>query len=145
MKRKNSKKGNTKPYFSEVKEGDLIFGLVYGKGKVINVYGEDDPYHLEVEYDNGASIHYTIDGYPNWGNFDTQTIFYQEDINLFDLDMSPVKKILSIKEIIKLRNKKKLEIRNESGIWRDYNDSPIDYRETMLESQNFHLFRKKPK
>jgi len=139
-----SKKNKNKPYFYNVKVDDKIFGLVYGEGKVINTYDKGDFYSFEVEYENSSSVHYTIEGYPNWGNFDEQTIFYQNDINIFDLDISPIKKILTIKQIIKLRSKNKLEIRNKSGIWRDFCKTPLDYREKMLEDKRFHLFRKKP-
>jgi len=139
-----NKKSKNVPYFHKVEVDDKIFGLVYGKGKVVNVYDKNDFYSFEVEYENSSKVHYTSEGYPNWGNFDEQTIFYQNDINVFDLDISPNKKILSIKQIIKLRSKNMLEIRNKSGIWRDFCKSPIDYREDMLESQKFYLFRKRP-
>jgi len=140
-----SNKKKNKPYFYNVKVSDKIFGLVYGEGEVINIYSKSDFYHFEVEYENSSCIHYTIEGYPNWGNFDEQTIFYQNDINIFDLDISPNKKSLTIKQIIKLRNKNILQIRNKSGVWRDFCKTPQEYREKMLESKRFHLFRKKPK
>lgn len=139
-----SNKMKNKPYFFNIKVDDEVFGLIYGKGKVINVYNKEDFYLFEVEYQNSSCIHYTEEGYPNWASFDEQTVFYQKDINIFDLDISPTKKILSIKQIIKLRTKNKLEIRNKSGIWRDFCKTPIDYREEMLESKKFHLFRKRP-
>ncbi len=138
------KKEKNNSYFSDLKEGDMLYGLLFGKGKVVNVYGKDDFYYFEVEYNNNCNVHYTIDGFPNWGNFDEQTVFYQDDINIIDYDISPISKVLSIKQIIKLISKNKLEIRTKSGIWRDFCKTPHDYREETLENKHFHLFRKRP-
>ena len=94
-------------YFDKVQIGDKLYGLVFGKGKVIEVF-ENSHYKMMVFFKNGYEVPYTEDGIPGWGNFKKQTIFYKEDIDLTDVDFTPVKKILSPKKIIKLREKKKL-------------------------------------
>ena len=133
-----------KAYFRKVKEGDEVIGLIYGNGIVKTVFNKDDYYYFEVEYKNGQCIFYTIEGIPNWGNFTEQTVYYENDIKLFDFDFSPLDEILTKKKIIKLRDKKKLEVRLPSGFWSDYFIKK-EYSEEMLESNKLHLFRKKEK
>lgn len=129
-------------YFDDVKVKDKVFGLVFGAGKVSQVF-EDSYYKMMVQFKNGYEVPYTEDGVPGWGNFKKQTIFYKNDIDLTDVDFSPVTKVLSPKKIIKLREKKKLEVRLPSGIWNDCSKCVVGYVEEMLEEENYHLFRKK--
>ncbi|WP_345991678.1 hypothetical protein [Sulfurimonas sp. HSL-1716] len=129
-------------YFDDVKKGDKLYGLVFGKGKVIEVF-ENSHYKMMVSFKNGYEVPYTEDGIPGWGNFKKQTIFYKKDIDLTDVDFTPTKKVLSTKKIIKLREKKKLEVRLPSGIWTDCTKCVKGYIEDMLEKEKYHLFRKK--
>lgn len=129
-------------YFDKVKVKDKVFGLVFGAGKVSQVF-EDGYYKMMVKFKNGYEVPYTEEGVPGWGNFKKQTIFYKNDIDLTNVDFSPVTKVLSAKKIIKLREKKKLEVRLPSGIWNECSKCVAGYVEEMLEEENYHLFRKK--
>ena len=131
-------------YFKNVKVKDVVFGLVFGKGIVRSVWDDDSFYKFEVEYDNGYIVPYTIDGIPGWslGKLNEQTVFYEKDIDLFNIDFSPIEKVLKPKQIIKLRNKKELEMRCPSGIWVPIDKCPLDLVEENLEKGNFHLFRR---
>jgi len=129
-------------YFKKVKVNDKVYGLVFGAGKVIQVF-EDSHYKMMVSFKNGHEVPYTEDGIPGWGNFKKQTLFYKNDIDLTNVDFSPISKVLSAKKIIKLREKKKLEIRLPSGIWTECSKCIKSYIEEMLENESFHLFRKK--
>jgi hypothetical protein len=129
-------------YFSDVKAGDKVYGLVFGKGKIKDVL-PDSHYTLIVEFNNGCEVPYTEDGIPSWGNFDKQTLFYRDDVDLSKEDFSPVDKILSPKKIIKLRNKNKLEVRVPSGIWKSVEKAEEKYVEELLENEKYHMFRKK--
>lgn len=129
-------------YFKKVKEKDKVYGLVFGLGKVTEVF-EDGHYKFLVEFKNGYEVPYTEDGIPGWGKFKEQTLFYKDDIDLSEFDFSATKKILSAKKIIKLREKKKLEIRLPSGLWKTCDKSTKEYMQDMLEKEKFHLFRKK--
>jgi hypothetical protein len=131
-------------YFDDVKVKDKVYGLVFGKGKVTQVF-DDSHYKMMVKFKNGYEVPYTEDGVPGWGNFKKQTLYYKEDIDLTDVDFSPVTKVLSPKKIIKLREKKKLEVRLPSGIWTECTKCVTGYVEDMLEAENFHLFRKTQK
>jgi hypothetical protein len=131
-------------YFKKVKEGDKVYGLVFGAGIVRNVF-DDGFYKMMVVFNNGHEVPYDIEGVPGWGNFSKQTLFYKDDIDLTDIDFSPVTKVLSAKKIIKLREKEKLQIRLPSGAWTDCQKCVVGYVEQMLEEENFHLFRKKEK
>jgi len=129
-------------YFDDVKVGDELYGMVFGAGKVSQVF-EDSHYKIMVSFKNGYEVPYTEDGIPGWGNFKKQTLYYKSDIDLTDVDFSSVTKVLSPKKIIKLREKKKLEIRLPSGVWTDCKKCVKEYIEEMLEKENYHLFRKK--
>lgn len=129
-------------YFDKVKVKDKVYGLVFGPGKVTAVF-EDSYYKMMVKFKNGYEVPYTEEGVPGWGNFKKQTCFYKNDVDLTDVDFSPVTKVLSAKKIIKLREKKKLEIRLPSGIWTECSKCVVGYIEDMLEAENYHLFRKK--
>jgi len=133
-------------YFDNVKVGDKVYGLVFGKGKVKSVWGEDSFYSFEVEYKNGRYVvPYTIEGFPGWNtsNFDFQTVFYRNDIDKENFDFSYNDKELSIKDIIKLKIKNKLEIKCPSGIWQSSTKCPSDIMEKYLEDKKFNMFRKK--
>ncbi len=130
-----------KPYFKKVKEGDKVYGLVFGKGKVSKVF-DSGYYKFMVEFKNGYEIPYTEDGVPGWGNFNEQTVFYRNDIDLSPFDFSAVEKVLSPKKIIKLREKGELEVRLPSGVWSNCTKCAKEYIEDMLEKGNYHLFRK---
>ena len=129
-------------YFKKAKKGDKVYGLIFGKGKVVNVF-PNSFYSLMVEFDNGYEVPYTEDGIPGWGNFKKQTMFYRDDVDLCNEDFSPVEKVLSPKKIIKLREKNNLEVRLPSGIWRNVKKAELSYVEKMLENCNYHLFRKR--
>jgi len=129
-------------YFDDVKVGDELYGVVFGAGQVSQVF-EDSHYKMMVAFKNGYEVPYTEDGIPGWGNFKKQTLYYKSDIDLTDVDFSSVTKVLSPKKIIKLREKKKLEIRLPSGVWTDCKKCVKEYIEEMLEKENYHLFRKK--
>jgi len=131
-------------YFDNVKVKDKLYGLVFGKGKVSQVF-ENSHYKMMVKFKNGHEVPYTEDGIPGWGNFKKQTIFYKNDIDLTDVDFTPVTKVLSPKKIIKLREKKKLEVRLPSGVWTNCTKCVNGYIEDMLEAENYHLFRKSQK
>lgn len=131
-------------YFKKVKENQEVFGLVFGHGKVCTVFG-DGHFTFEVEYDNGHTVPYTPEGIPAWsGKLDFQTVYYKDDIDLMDHDITAANgEILTPKKIIKLRIKNKLEIKCPSGIWQSVSKCPSYIMEDYLESGKFNLFRKK--
>ena len=130
------------PYFGKVKEGDKIFGVIFGEGEVKRVW-KDSHYTFEAEFPNGFIVPYTDEGIPGWNTkLDEQTIFYKKDIDLMELDFTPVDKILSIKKIIKLRTQGKLEARCPSGLWRNIKECPGCVVEGYLENNKLYLFRK---
>jgi len=129
-------------YFSKAKKGDKVYGLIFGKGKIVDVY-EDSFYSIMVEFDNGYEVPYTDEGIPSWGNFKKQTMFYRDDIDLCNEDFSPIDKVLAPKKIIKLREKNKLQVRLPSGIWKSIKKADSDYVENLLSTEQYHLFRKK--
>jgi hypothetical protein len=130
-------------YFSKAKVGDKVYGLVFGKGKIVAVY-PDSHYSIMVEFDNGYQVPYTDEGVPGWGRFKKQTLFYRNDVDLSNADFSPVEKILSPKKIIKLREKGQLQVRLPSGLWTSVKKADSQYVEELLENEQYHLFRKKP-
>jgi len=127
-------------YFKKVKTDDEVFGLVFGKGKVRTVL--NGFYLFEVQYLNGHVVPYTEDGIPGWSNFDFQTVFNKEDIDITTLDISPAEKILGAKKIIKLREKGKLEAKCPSGVWINVKECPGYLIEQYLEEAKLFLFRK---
>lgn len=131
-------------YFENAKEGEKVFGMVFGLGEIVNVY-EDSHYKIMVKFKNGYEIPYTEEGIPGWYNFKEQTLFYKKDIDLTEFDFGAITKVLSPKKIIKFREKKRLEVRLPSGIWTACKKSTKKYVEEMLEEGNYHLFRKKEK
>jgi hypothetical protein len=129
-------------YFSDAKKGEKVYGLIFGKGKIVDIF-PDSYYSLMVEFKNGYEVPYTEDGIPGWGNFKKQTLFYRNDVDLSNEDFSPVEKVLSPKKIIKLREKKKLQVRLPSGIWMSIKKADSEYVEKMLKKEKYYLFRKK--
>jgi hypothetical protein len=129
-------------YFSNAKKGDKVYGLIFGKGKIVNIF-PDSYYSVMVEFKNGYEVPYTDEGIPGWGNFKKQTLFYRNDVDLSKEDFSPVGKVLSPKRIIKLREKKKLQVRLPSGLWTSVKKADSEYVEKILKKEKYHLFRKK--
>ena len=129
-------------YFNKAKKGDKVYGLVFGKGKIVEVFGESF-YPLLVEFKNGYEVPYTEEGVPSWGTFKKQTLFYRDDIDLSREDFSPTDRILSPRKIIKLREKGRLEVRVPSGAWKSTKKADAEYVERLLEEEKYHLFRKK--
>ena len=129
-------------YFDNAKVGDKVYGLVFGKGKIVDVF-EDSFYSIMVEFKNGYEVPYTADGVPGWGNFKKQTMFYRDDIDLSKADFSPVLETLEPEDIIKLREANNLEVRLPSGIWKNAKKAEPNYIEKMLEEEQFHLFRER--
>ncbi|MBN2721834.1 MAG: hypothetical protein JXQ77_03350 [Campylobacterales bacterium] len=129
-------------YFSNAKKGEKVYGLIFGKGKIVNVF-PDSFYSLMVEFKNGYEVPYTDEGIPGWGDFKKQTLFYRNDVDLSNEDFSPIDKVLTPKKIIKLREKKKLQVRLPSGLWTSIKKADSEYVEKMLNKEKYHLFRKK--
>lgn len=130
-------------YFDDAKVGDKVYGLVFGRGKITQIF-ENSHYKVMVSFKNDYEVPYTEEGVPGWGNFNKQTLFYKNDVDLTDVDFSPVSKVLSEKKIIKLREKDKLQIRLPSGVWKNVKKAEPSYVEELLEDEKYHLFRKKP-
>lgn len=134
-------------YFDKIKEGDKVFGLVFGPGIVQSVW-TDSYYTFEVMYDyNHQVVPYTDEGIPAWiGKLDFQTVYFKEDIDLLDHDIGINEdELLTCKKIIKLRHKKRLEVKCPSGIWQPVDKCPRYVSEGYLEDNRLHLFRKTPK
>ncbi|MDD3774509.1 MAG: hypothetical protein PHV08_00970 [Sulfurovaceae bacterium] len=129
-------------YFSNAKKGDKVYGLIFGKGKIVDIF-PDSFYSIMVEFKNGYEVPYTDEGIPGWGDFKKQTLFYRNDVDLSNEDFSPIDKVLTPKKIIKLREKKKLQVRLPSGLWTSVKKADIEYVEKMLKKEKYHLFRKK--
>ncbi len=128
--------------FSEVREGDQVYGLVFGKGIVRTVF--NGFYKFEVEYENDQIVPYSVEGIPGWNPLlDMQTVFYADCIDLMKFNIAPGDTNLKPKEIIKLRRKGLLSIKCPSGIWLDINMCPEYIREEYLENKKFYLFRRK--
>lgn len=133
-------------YFKNAKEGDEVFGFVFGSGVITQIM--DGWFAIMVEFENGSEVPYTMEGIPQWGNFQEQTCFYADDIceeNSEKYDFEPVSKVLTPKKIIKLRNKNKLEVKCPSGVWVEHTSCPKDYLVDLYEKGVYTSFRKKPK
>lgn len=135
-------------YFNKVKLNDEVFSLIYGKGTVIFTLPKKHRlsgfYIFAVEYTNKHTVHYTVDGIPNWCSSDgnCQTVFYMKDIDLTDMSIQPVEKLLSQKQILKYKEKGTLEIRCPSGIWRNIDVTPEELMKKALKKDKYYLFRK---
>lgn len=130
-------------YFDNAKVGDSVYGLVFGAGEITQIF-ENSHYKIMVSFKNGYEVPYTEDGIPGWGNFKKQTLYYKDDIDLTEVDFSPVSKVLSVKKIIKLKEKDKLQVRLPSGVWKRVKKAEESYVEDLLEREKYHMFRKKP-
>ncbi|MDK9693104.1 MAG: hypothetical protein OEL19_02505 [Sulfurimonas sp.] len=130
-------------YFDNAKVGDSVYGLVFGAGEITQIF-ENSHYKIMVSFKNGYEVPYTEDGIPGWGNFKKQTLYYKNDIDLTDVDFSPVAKVLSVKKIIKLKEKNRLQVRLPSGVWKRVKKAEESYVEDLLEREKYHMFRKKP-
>ena len=130
-------------YFDNAKVGDKVYGLVFGAGEIEQIF-ENSHYKVMVSFKNGYEVPYTEDGIPGWGNFKKQTLYYKNDIDLTDVDFSPVSKVLSVKKIIKLKEKDRLQVRLPSGVWKRVKKAEESYVEDLLEREKYHMFRKKP-
>jgi hypothetical protein len=128
-------------YYENAKAGQKVYGLVFGRGKITEVF-QDSHYKIMVTFKNGYEVPYTEDGIPGWGNFTSQTLFYRDDVDMGKADFSPVTKVLSPKKIIKFREKEMLEVRLPSGMWVKSKKADQKYVETLLENEQFHLFRR---
>lgn len=131
-------------YFDNANIGDKVYGLVFGAGEISKIF-ENSHYKLMVNFKNDYEVPYTEDGIPGWGNFKKQTLFYKNDIDLTEVDFSPVSKVLSEKKIIKLMSKNKLQVRLPSGVWKSAKKAEDSYIEDLLEKEKYHMFRRKPK
>lgn len=139
-------------YFSKVKLNQEVFSLVYGKGVVVfalpKEHRVDGFYVFAAEYESSKGkkqrIHYTVDGYPNWSSSAgaCQTVFYKKDIDFSDMDIQPLKKILSEKQILKYMESDTLDMQCPSGIWRDVNQCPEKLVKKALKKDKYYLFRK---
>ena len=131
-------------YFDNAKVGDKVYGLIFGRGKIVEIY-PDSHYTIMVRFKNGDEIPYTEDGIPGWGNFKKQTCYYRSDVDLTKVDFSVAEKKLTHKKILKLQEKGRLEVRLPSGAWADVAKCPENYIEDICQKENYHLFRKKLK
>ncbi|MDA7818089.1 hypothetical protein N9A28_07850 [Sulfurimonas sp.] len=135
-------------YFSKVKLEQEVFSLVYGHGEVIFVLPKeqriDGFYVFAAKFSKKNIIHYTVEGFPNWSpsNGACQTVFYQKDLDMNDIDILPVSKELSEKQILKYAEKDILEMRCPSGIWRNVNECPQNLMKKALKKDKLYLFRK---
>jgi len=132
-------------YFKDIKEGDKVYGLVFGKGQISSVFNGKGFYQFEVEFDNGRLIPYTEEGIPGWGKFQEQTLFYKKDIDKSEFDYTGNSQIMSHKKITKLLhvNKASLEIKTPSGIWHNVNKVDNKYIERVLYSGMLFMIREK--
>lgn len=131
-------------YFKNAKVGDKVYGLIFGKGKIVATY-ENSYYEIIVKFSNGDEVPYTAEGIPSWGNFSRQTCYYRKDVDLTKVDFSPTQKVLSNKKIIKLREKGNLEMRLPSGVWTNISNCPDSYVQDICQNEMYHFFRKKLK
>ncbi len=136
-------------YFSKVKVRQEVFSLVYGNGIVVFALPKehrlDGFYVFAVEYEEKKNtVHYTIDGYPNWSSAAgcCQTVFYKKDIDLSDMDIQPPSKIPSEKQILKYKEKGILEIQCPSGIWKNVDECPEKLMKKAFKKSKYYLFRK---
>ena len=130
-------------YFVNAKEGDEVFGLIFGHGKITTAWGTDSYYTFEVTYDNGHVVPYTDDGYPAWSNGYFQTVFYKNEVDQLEIDTTNVGEdvLLTPTDIIKLRLDNKLEIKCPSLVWQNINECPGYIAEEYLLNKKFNFFR----
>jgi hypothetical protein len=66
-------------YFKKAKVGDRVFGLIFGKGQISELFDNDSFFRLKIEFDDGDEVFFTNDGVPNVSNIDYQTLFYESE------------------------------------------------------------------
>lgn len=137
-------------YFKNVKLDDKVYSLIFGQGRVVFVLPKKqrvDGFHmLEVEYMNKQRVHYSEDGVPNWcpmnaaGN--CKTLYYMSDVDVSKMNFEPNTNLLTKKQINKLKDKEKLEMRCPSGLWRNITICPERLVQKAFKKIELHLFRK---
>ncbi len=128
-------------YFKDIEVNDRMYGLVFGRGIVTTVH-ENGYYTFEVTYENDYTIPYTSNGVPAWNAYETQTVFYEKDIDLLEFSFEPNEETLNIKKILKLQHTNKLMIRCPSGLWQNIKHCPSYIMEQYLEEEKYYLFKK---
>ena len=130
-------------YFNNIQKDDKVYGLVFGKGIVSEVFPTEGFYQFEVDFDNGYKIPYTKEGVPGWGNFSEQTLFYRKDIDKSTFDFSDNCKSMSYKKLVKClySSKNILEVKTPSGIWHKSNEVDKQYIQDIISNGLFFLFR----
>jgi hypothetical protein len=135
---------NGMSYFKKAKVDDRVFGLIFGKGKIAEVFDNDHFFKLKVEFDDGDEVFFTIEGVPNVSNIDYQTLFFEDDKKIQKItEYERLENILSEKKVLKLYKKGILEYRTKSGIWIDSEKVPKDMMWESLANGALHHFRKK--
>lgn len=135
-------------YFEDVKKGDELYSIVFGKGTVVMALEPemrvDGFYAFQVKFGDSEFVHYTLDGYPNWCSKGgcIQTVFYPKDVDFGSMDFEPIEKVIKEKKVKKLKESDELEMRCPSGAWRNVNECPTDVVKRMLDTAKYHLFRK---
>lgn len=135
-------------YFSNVKLGQKVFSLIYGKGTVIFTLPKEHRlegfYIFAAEYKKNNKVYYTVDGFPNWSDKDIccQTVFYKDDVDINNMDTMEHTKVPSEKQILKWKENSTLEIQCPSGIWRNVEESPDVLIKKALKKAKYYLFRK---
>ena len=135
-------------YFKNVKLDDKVYSLIFGQGRVKFVLPKKqriDGFHImEVEYMNKQRVHYSESGVPNWCtmNGKCQTLFFLDDIDISKMDFEPINELLTKKQIKKLKEKDRLEMRCPSGLWRNITICPERLVQKAFDKVELHLFRK---
>lgn len=138
--------GNSK-YFNNIRNGDIVYSLIYGSGTVENTLKKSNRiegfYVFSVKFKNGELVHYTEDGVPNWcpSECGTQTLFFFSDIDFERVDFKPLDTEMSIKKIKKLRDDGSLEMQCPSGIWRNIEECPLKIVNDGIKKGKTNLFR----
>ena len=135
-------------YFSKVKLKQKVFSLIFGKGEVVFVLPKEHRlegfYVFAAEFGNKKRVYYTIDGYPDWSDSESncQTLFYEDDIDFRDIDIQAPTKVPSQKQILKYKDKGILEFQCPSGIWRNADEVPESLVKKAFKKSKYYLFRK---
>jgi hypothetical protein len=131
-------------YFQDAKVGDKVFGLIFGKGEILEIFEEGHFFRLKVEFEDGDEVFFTIDGVPNVSNIDYQTLFFEDDSQITQIaEFERLEKILSEKKVLKYYKKELLEYRTKSGLWLDCKKVPKEMMWDSLVNGSLHHFRKK--
>lgn len=131
-------------YFQNANVGDKVFGLIFGKGHIAEMFDEGHFFRLKVEFEDGDEVFFTIEGIPNVSNIDYQTLFFADDEKIKKItEYERLENILSEKKVLKFYRKELLEYRTKSGIWLDAHKVPKDMMWNSLANGSLHHFRKK--